>query len=186
MSDTCPRMAHFWTPPAESVDILFRTNYITMLVVKPIKSSYRSILQSKMIFFFRKSMWLYLFSFFVIAYVLPLNGYNWWVSGVIYFLSFCMLILVPLYHISTVRLVKLFNFDALVEFGDEEIVIRHRNKDLVERKDWSWVRSLLFLNASVVLEVRSPSRFLIMLGKDSLTGEEIGFFKSKQKVITTR
>lgn len=128
-------------------------------------------------------MWLYLISFYAIAYVMPLNGFNWEVSGVIYFLAFCMLILVPLYHVSTVRLVKLFNFDAVVEFGDDEIVIRHRNKDLVEHKGWDWVKNIVFLSGSVILEVKAPSRFLIMLGKRNLTAEEIQFFRSKQAAV---
>lgn len=125
-------------------------------------------------------MWLYLFSFYAIAYVMPLNGFNWGVSGAIYFLSFCLLILVPLYHVSTVRLVKFFNFDAIVEFGDDEIVIRHRNKDMVERKGWDWVKNIVFISGSVIIEVKAPSRFLIMLGKRDMTDQEIQFFISKQ------
>ncbi|WP_262496951.1 hypothetical protein [Formosa algae] len=34
------------------------------------------------------------------------------------------------------------NFDALVSFNPDNIVIKHVNKDLIETKSWDWVKDI--------------------------------------------
>lgn len=147
-----------------------------MQVIKRIKADYQSILRAKIHVFLRKSLWLYLLSMFAIASVLPLPTLSIPVSAIIYFAIFLVVILVPVYHLSTVRLVQSLNFDADVEFDENQIIIRHRNKDLIETKDWQWILQISFTGSAVVLTVRQPRTFLIFLNKNNLTERELHFF----------
>lgn len=148
-----------------------------MQIIKRIKSDYRSILKAKIYRLLTKSLWIYLICMFVIASVLPLPAVNFLVSGLIYFISFLVLVIIPAYHFSTVRLVKTLQFDADAEFSETGIVLRHRNKDVVETKGWEWISRIIITGGSVVLETRQYPGFMIFLSKERLKGEELSFFR---------
>lgn len=157
-----------------------------MQIIKRIKSDYRSILKAKIYRLFTRSLWIYLICMFVIASVLPLPGVNNLVSGLIYFISFLILVIIPGYHFSTVRLVKTLQFDADVEFSETGIVVRHRNKDVVETKGWKWISRIIITGGAVVLETRQYPGFMIFLSKERLEGEELGFFRRMSERVRRR
>lgn len=71
-------------------------------------------------------------------------------------------------------------FDAEVTFSEEKITIRHRNKDLVETKDWNWIKKISATKDRFVLVVNQRQQFVISLAKDELTQDEIAFFERKK------
>lgn len=146
-----------------------------MQIRKRIKSDYSSILKAKIYTLLARSIWIYLICMFVIASVLPLPSVGILFSGMIYFLALLILVILPGYHFSAVRLANTLNFDADAVFSETDIVLRHRNKDMVETKDWAWISKIAFTRAAVVLETRQYPGFLIFLHRSGLTGEEMAF-----------
>lgn len=83
---------------------------------------------------------MYLISTFMIAYVFPVSGLGFVLSALIYFAGFDLLVIVPLYYFSSKALAKRNGLDADIEFNEQNIIIRHRNKAIVETKEWSWIK----------------------------------------------
>lgn len=75
---------------------------------------------------------------------------------------------------------KKMGFDAEVTYSEEKITIRHRNKDLVETKDWNWIKKISATKDRFVLVVNQRQQFVISLAKDELTQDEIAFFERKK------
>ncbi|MEC5142032.1 hypothetical protein [Chitinophaga sp. 212800010-3] len=148
-----------------------------MTVTKRVLSNYNNILQAKVYFFLKKSMWMYLAAMLLLGYAVPLTSFGTILSALFYFFIFILVILVPLYHFSSKALAAKNLFDADIEFGEQQIIIRHRNKDLTETKDWSWVRQMDINRNAVLLVVNISYRFLIQLNKDRLTESEWQFFQ---------
>ncbi len=134
------------------------------------------MLRAKLYFFFKKSVWMYLLGMLLLGYALPFDTFGVIPSTLIYFLLFTIIILVPVYHFSAKALANSNAMDADVEFSDQSIVIRHRNKDLVETKDWSWIKQIDLTGKAVLLVVNQSRRFLITIDRGSLTDSEWQFF----------
>ena len=148
-----------------------------MVVAKSIQTNYRNVMRSKFYFFRGKSIWLYLMGMLLLGYGLPLPQLNTLVSGIIYFFAFIIVILLPVYHFSARNIVKTDPFDAEVLFNEQNIAIRHKNKELDEVKDWSWIKRMDMTSGTVMLEPNQPERFLIILDREKLTENEWLFFK---------
>lgn len=122
---------------------------------------------------------MYLISIFLLGYVVPIASYGIFLSSLIYF--FCLLIiLIPLYHFSAKAIANKNSLDADIEFNEQNIIIRHRNKALVETKEWTWVKKLDITDKGVFLVVDNPYRFLISLSKNNLSESELQFFEKKK------
>lgn len=147
------------------------------MVTKRITINYNSILKAKIYFFFKRSMWRYLLAMLIVAYVFPLNPPGFLLSALIYFLAFIIVILVPLYHFSSVRLAKKTDFDAEVTFSKANIVIAYKNRQSTEIKEWTWIRNIDITSNNVWLVTNEAPRFLISLGKNKLSESEWLFFE---------
>jgi len=153
-----------------------------MIVTKRIQSNFNSILRAKIYFFLKKSLWMYLTAAFLLGYAAPVSSFGIFFSSLIYF-AFLFIILVPLYYFSTKRIAKKNDFDADIEFNDQNIIIRHRNREMVETKEWVWVKKLDINSQGVFLVVDNPHRFLISFSKNELSENELQFFEKKNRNI---
>jgi hypothetical protein len=116
----------------------------------------------------------------LLAYASPLPSMGVVPSALIYFLVFVIVVLVPLYHFSSKAQARKSNFDADITFSEENILIRHRNKDLAETKEWSWIKKIDITQAAIVFVTEQDRRFLISFSKNNLSQDEQLFF-SKMK-----
>ncbi|TVZ15979.1 YcxB family protein [Maribacter sp. MAR_2009_72] len=148
------------------------------MVTKSVVSNFKHIMSGKMYFFFKKSVWSYLLATLMIAVVVPIKQYNFITSFLIYFFGL-MLIVFPIMIMAAKVQGEKMEFDAEVTFSEEKIAIRHRNKDLVETKDWNWIKKISATKDRFVLVVNQRQQFVIALAKDELTQEEIAFFETK-------
>lgn len=151
------------------------------MVTKRITINYNSVLKAKLYFFFKRSLWRYLFAILIIAYIFPLNPPGFLLSGLIYFSLFAVVILVPLYHFSSVTLAKKIDFDAEVTFSEANIVVVHKNKQSTETKDWTWIRNIDITANNVWLVTNESPRFLISLSKNKLSESEWLFFEEMKR-----
>ena len=117
---------------------------------------------------------------FFIGYVVPITPFGFFFSSLIYFFTFLMVILIPVYHFSAKTIANKNNLDADIEFNEQHIIIRHRNKFTVEIKEWTWVKKLDITNEGVFLVVYNPYRFLISFDKNDLSESELHFFEQFQ------
>ncbi|WP_142688325.1 hypothetical protein [Chitinophaga polysaccharea] len=147
------------------------------MVTKRITIDYNSVLKAKIYFFFKRSIWRYLFAILPIAYIFPLNPPGFLLSGLIYFFIFTIVILVPLYHFSSVRMAKKIDFDAEVTFTDAHIVVVHKNRQSTEIKEWTWIRNIDITSNNIWLVTNEVPRFLISLSKNNLSENERLFFE---------
>ena len=148
-----------------------------MVVIKRIQSNYSLILRAKIFFFFKKSIWRYLLGMLLLAWVYPLNQLGVIISALVYFLVFIVAILIPVYHFSSKMMAKRSSFDADVEFNEQNIIIKHRNKDLSEVKEWkAWVKQIDIRSSAVFIVLNQPYRFVIIFQKDKLSADELQFF----------
>ncbi|PKA96726.1 hypothetical protein B0O79_0365 [Flavobacteriaceae bacterium MAR_2009_75] len=148
------------------------------MVTKSVVSNFKHIMSGKMYFFFKKSVWRYLLATLMIAVVVPLKQYNVFISFLIYFFGL-LLIVFPIMIMAASVQGKQMEFDAELTFSEEKITIRHRNKDLVETKDWNWIKKISATKDRFVLVVNQRQQFVISLAKDELTQAEIAFFETK-------
>lgn len=148
-----------------------------MVVRKRIQSGYNQILRAKIYFFFKRSIWRYLLGMIILGFVCPLNPPGAIVSALIYFLIFMVIILIPVYHFGSKVMAKRSAFDADVEFNEQNITVKHRNKDLEEVKEWTWIRQIDITGKAVFLVVNQANQFVISLPNNSLSEEEIQFFR---------
>ncbi|MBC9933494.1 hypothetical protein [Chitinophaga qingshengii] len=156
-----------------------------MEVTKKVQSDYNSILRAKLYFFFRKSLWLYLLGMLLLAYELPLPSWGVIPSAIVYFFVFVVLVLIPVYHFSTKMLEKKIGFDAVITFSEQNIVIRHINKELTEIKQWDWIKQINLAPNAVWLVTDQSFRFAITLPKNKLDENEWEFFSSMKTKLST-
>ncbi|MGE9310566.1 hypothetical protein ACLOAU_24700 [Niabella sp. CJ426] len=62
-------------------------------------------------------------------------------------------------------------------FSEQNIVVRNRNKDLDEVKDWSWIKRMNMTRGTVMLDPNQPE----ILDREKLTENEWLFFKNIQE-----
>lgn len=148
------------------------------MVTKRIVSNFDHMLKGKMYFFFKKSIWKYLIATLAIGFLAPLPTYNGITSFAIYFLGL-MLILWPLLIVSAKVKGKKMEFDADIEFNDDNIIVKHRNKALVETKSWDWIKKIDNRKDRFYFVLNERYRFGISIPKSSLKNEEVEFFERK-------
>jgi len=73
-------------------------------------------------------------------------------------------------------------FDADVEFSNDKIQISHRNKDLVEEKDWLWIKAIKSTDDYFVLELNQKPSFIIHFSKSKLSEAQIDFFENREVI----
>ncbi|CDF78973.1 hypothetical protein BN863_12610 [Formosa agariphila KMM 3901] len=112
------------------------------------------------------------------GFSLPINKMNPVVSGLIYFAA-VMLLLWPLQYLSAKRFSKLINFDALVEFKEDEIKLNHNITNTTEIHNWNWVNTIDIKKDKIWLTLNEARPFAVSIPKSKLTQSEIDFFKSK-------
>ena len=84
-----------------------------------------------------------------------------------------------LIYISSKIQAKKYVFDADVEFSNSKIIIHHRNKNLVEEKDWLWVKALKFMPDDLVIQIdEKPS--VILIPRNKMDQEQIKFFENRE------
>lgn len=83
--------------------------------------------------------------------------------------------------LSALAQAKTMNFDADVDFSEDKITLRHRNKDLYEEKDWTWVQQMDIKDDRVFLIPNEKRRMVYQLTQ--LSSEELDFFKARSRVI---
>ncbi|WP_434035930.1 hypothetical protein [Formosa sp. 4Alg 33] len=149
------------------------------MVTQRLVSNFDTIFRAKAYFFLKKSIWKYLLFTLIMGYALPINELSPISSGLIYFVA-VMILLWPLQYLSAKRFSKLINFDAIVEFNEQEIKLNHNNSNTVEVKDWNWVRVIEIKKERIWLALNEARPFAISIPKSKLSQSEIEFFKSKK------
>ncbi|WP_159021365.1 hypothetical protein [Formosa sp. L2A11] len=152
------------------------------MVKQQIVSNFSNIIRGKMYFFLKKSVWKYLILTGIMGYVNPMPNMGPFATAALYFLG-VMLILLPLQYFSAKTLGKKINFDALVEFNEEDIIINHNNKDEIETKNWNWISVIDLKKDRIWLTLNQTRPFAISIPKSKLQESEIAFFKQKQAEI---
>jgi len=136
-------------------------------------------MSGKWYYFFRKSIWYYLLATLIFGVVLPLDAYNGITSFLIYFFGL-LLIVIPLMIMAAKIQGAKMEFDADITFSEETITIKHHNKELVETKDWNWIKNIIDKKHSFYFVINTQKRFGIAIAKGELKPEEIEFFKKKK------
>ena len=153
------------------------------MIKQRLVSNFENIFKGKVYFFMKKSIWKYLILTLIIGFLKPINGLNPIITALIYFAGI-NLILWPLQYVSAKIFAKKINFDAMVEFDETEIKINHNNKDLIELKDWNWIKNIEFSKENIWLTLNQARPFGIVIPKSKLNASEIELFqrmKEKQK-----
>ncbi|MEP2279726.1 hypothetical protein [Maribacter sp.] len=140
--------------------------------------NFENILRAKIYFFLKKSIWKYLIMTLVLGFLKPISGLNPIVSAVIYFIGINV-ILWPLQYLSAKTFAKKISFDADVEFNDREILIHHNNKELIENKDWNWIKKIDINKNRIWLTINQKRPFGISIPTNKLSEQDIDFFKQK-------
>jgi len=143
-------------------------------------SNFDNILRSKIYFFLKKSIWKYLVATLVLGFLKPINELNPILSGLIYFAGI-NLILWPLQYISTKTYAKTINFDAMVEFSETEIKINHTSQDLIEIKDWNWIKKIELNKKRVWLTLNQAKPFVVSIPRSKLNNSSIQLFERMKK-----
>ncbi|MDN3667518.1 hypothetical protein ACFFU1_10025 [Algibacter miyuki] len=147
------------------------------MIKQRLVSNFENIFRAKVHFFMKKSIWKYLILTLILGYLKPINGLNPLITAVIYFAGINA-ILWPLQYVSAKSFAKKINFDALVEFSETEIKINHGNKDLVELKDWSWIKNIELNKKHIWLTLNQTPPFGISIPKSNLNASEIALFEN--------
>lgn len=153
------------------------------MIKQRLVSNFENIFKGKVYFFMKKSIWKYLILTLIIGFLKPINGLSPILTALIYFAGI-NLILWPLQYVSAKIFAKKINFDAMVEFDETEIKINHNNKDLIELKDWNWIKNIEFSKENIWLTLNQARPFGIVIPKSKLNASEIELFqrmKEKQK-----
>lgn len=146
-----------------------------MTVTKRIKADYKSILKAKWYFFLRRSAWLYLLSMIIIAVLYPLPDFGWLVSGLIYYAGLLLLIIFPLYFLSTALQAKKNPFYADVSFSEQAIIIVDIATGNQVQKSWKWIKTIQLSRDNMALNINQRPRTVMFLSH--LSAEELLFFK---------
>jgi len=120
----------------------------------------------------------------LLGFLLPISGVNPYVTTVIYFIVINA-ILWPLQYLSAKTYAKNINFDAIIDFNENEIILDHQNKELTETKDWSWIEKIDLEGDRIWFTLNQPRPFGISIPKSKLSDSEIIFFE-KMKVVTSK
>ena len=153
------------------------------MIKQRLVSNFENIFKGKVYFFMKKSIWKYLILTLIIGFLKPINGLSPILTALIYFAGI-NLILWPLQYVSAKIFAKKINFDAMVEFDETEIKINHNNKDLIELKDWNWIKNIELSKENIWLTLNQARPFGIVIPKSKLNASEIELFqrmKEKQK-----
>ena len=144
-----------------------------------LQSTFEAMLTGKFYFFIKKSLWRLLACSALIAVVQP-QWFGSTLSTFIYlFGGFVSVSIIGMYLSSKYAASKNL-FDADVEFTNDKITIKHRNKNLVEEKDWLWIKALKSTNDYFVLELNQSPSFVIHFSKSKLSQEQIDFFENRE------
>lgn len=127
----------------------------------------------------KRSIWKYLILSILLGFLVPVNEMN---SFLLAFLFFVLinLILWPLQYLSAKAYAQAIDFDADVEFGENEIKINHNNQDLKEIKNWDWVKQIEIKEDRVWLTLHQKRPFGINVPKAKLNDADLELFKRKQ------
>ena len=112
---------------------------------------------------------------------MPIRDFNSLLCVILYFAGI-MIVVCPLIYLSAKTQAKATNFDAIVEFNENEIKINHNNKDEIETKDWSWIKKIDIKAERVWLTINELRPFAISLPKSKLSDVEINFFEQIVKM----
>jgi hypothetical protein len=134
-------------------------------------SSYKYLLQAKLRNFWRRSLWQYALGSALLTGVKPELVGNYLVTFFVIFLALCLLSL-SLIVVSSRMQEKRVIFDADVEFKADHIQIEHRNKTLVETKDWRWILAVEETPAYFYLTIEKQPRLELIVDKAALTPVE--------------
>jgi len=144
------------------------------MITKRIVSNYINILKGKLYFFIKKSIWKYILATLLITSVSPIDSLSILTSFTLYFLGL-MIIIIPLILISAKIQANKTSFDAYLTFNDKNIIVHHRNKELIETKKWSWIKKIDNKRDTFYLIVNQKTPFAILIQKNKLTAEQICF-----------
>ncbi len=150
------------------------------MITQRLVSNFDHILRSKIYFFFKRSIWKYLILALLIAYLKPMNQMHPILSAIVYFLLINV-ILWPLQYISAKAYARSINFDADVTFGEDEIIIKHNNKEAIETKDWNWIQKIEIRKERIWLTLTQARPFGISIPLSKLSKSDIDLFRRKMK-----
>ena len=91
-----------------------------------------------------------------------------------------MMIVLPLMVINAKINGDKIAFDADIEFNEDNIIITHRNKDLVESKDWSWIKKIEARKDRIYFVLNEKVPFGLNIPKSALTVDQISFIEHKK------
>lgn len=152
------------------------------MITRRIVSNFNHIFRAKVFFFFRKSIWKYLLCSIVLGMLVPILSWSPVVSIFIYFFGI-MLLLWPLLYLSSKGLASKIDFDANIEFAEDQITIRHINKELEEIKSWTWIKKIVDHEDRFWLIVDKTIPNGITIPKSNLSQAEIDFLKKMKNTI---
>ena len=118
----------------------------------------------------------------VLGFLLPLGEFSSIITAVVYFAGI-MAVLWPLQYLSAKAFAKQLDFDAMVAFDEDTITINHNNKDLVETKDWTWVKDIELGKDTIWLTINQPRPFAISIPRSELTEADYVFFEGKKQML---
>jgi len=150
------------------------------MVKQRLISNLDNILKAKIYFFMQKSIWKYLLASVLLGFSMPFGSYSSLISIPIYF-ALIMIIVMPALYLSAKTQAKTSNFDAMVEFKENEIIIHHTEKE-VESTDWNWIKKIEIRRDTIWLIINQVKPYGISLPKSKLTDTEINFFESIKKL----
>jgi len=146
-----------------------------------LQSTFEAMLTGKFYFFIKKSLWRYLACSVLLAVVQP-HWFGSTLSTFIYLFGGLVCISIVAMYLSSKYAASKNLFDADVEFTDDRITIKHRNKDLVEEKDWLWIKALKSTDDYFVLELNQSPSFIIHFSKSKLSQAQIDFFENREVI----
>ncbi len=153
-----------------------------MNISKHLTINFNTIFNAKVNNFLNKSVWKYLISSALIAFVKPeIFGSTFKTTMGIF--AIITLIVIVLIIVSSKILANKTEFDAMIRFTENEIIINHIDpKKDTEYKDWTWIKTIKENHKEFWLRANQWPPLLINLDKKLLTSSEIEFFKMKMNI----
>ena len=150
------------------------------MVRQELVTTFNTIINGKVYFFLRKSLLRYIVLTLILGFLRPINGISPILTAIIYFIG-VNLILWPLQYISARIMAKKMNFHAVVDFSEHVIQVEHLNKDLIETKDWSWIKKIDISKERIWLTINQLRPLIISIPTSKLTASQVEFFETKKK-----
>jgi len=144
-----------------------------------LQSTFNSILTGKFYNFTKRSLWRYMAASALFAFAKPDLFGSFFYTFLYFFFGVICVAIIAMY-LSSKSMAKKNLFDADVEFTDDQITINHRNKDLVEKKDWLWIKAIKSTDDYFVLEINQTPSLIIHFSKSKLSQEQIDFFENRK------